>query len=184
MPAAADHQCAMAASAAASIVAIARVSWNSRTPSMPCSRPTPDCFIPPNGARRSRRRRPVIVDPDVSADELRPDALRRCRIGRPYGAAQAAPCVIREPHRLVLVIERDHRDDGTELLLASRRAGLGRRSRRSRAQEVAAGQFATGQLAEFADVGSGILRLLDDLVDERLLRGECSGPIVVPSSSP
>ena len=50
-----DDQCACAARASASMWAIERVSWNARMPSIPCSRPMPDCFMPPNGARRSRR---------------------------------------------------------------------------------------------------------------------------------
>jgi hypothetical protein len=49
------RQWAIEASASGSMVAMERVSWKARTPSMPCSRPKPDCFMPPNGARRSRR---------------------------------------------------------------------------------------------------------------------------------
>ena len=47
-----------AARASGSRWAIDRVSWNARTPSMPCSRPKPDCFMPPKGARRSSRGAP------------------------------------------------------------------------------------------------------------------------------
>ena len=118
----------------------------------------------------------VVVDPHVAADQLRSDALRGVRVGRPHRAAEAAPRVVREAHRLLLGVERDDRDDGAELLLRDHAQARVRVDDDRGAEEVAAGEVAAGQLAELADVGAGILRLLDDLLDERLLRGRVQRP--------
>ena len=99
------------------------------------------------------------VDPDGAGLDARGDAVAARGIARPDGGHQPVLDVVRDPDRVLLVLERDHGDDRAEdLLLRNGHAGVdlrehGRRVERARpVLRLPAGH----------DLGS----LLDALLDE------------------
>ena len=112
----------------------------------------------------------VVVDPDVSALERASHPLSSFGASRPHRPAQACPGVVGQADGVFFGVEGDDRDDGAELLHgdnAQVRVGV---YHDRRAHEVAARELPTGQLAELAHVGAGILGLLDEFLHERFLR--------------
>jgi hypothetical protein len=71
--------------------------------------------MPPKGARRSRRGA-VVVDPDVTADQLAANPVGRFRIRRRNRAGQASPRVVRRTDGAFLGLEGEHGNHRTELL--------------------------------------------------------------------
>src|SRR5665647_41780 len=118
----------------------------------------------------------VVVDPYVSADQLRGDAACRIGIRCPDGTAEPGPRVVRVGDSVVFGRERDNRVDGAELFLSydtQHRIGV---DHQGRADEVASGEVTGGKLPELAHLGTRVLGFLDDFVDKCLLHWRVQRP--------
>src|SRR5665213_3549748 len=58
----------------------------------------------------------VVVDPDVAANELAPDAIGRVGIGRPNRTAETGPAIVRHTDRFLFGVKWDHRNYRAKLL--------------------------------------------------------------------
>src|SRR5215213_10766161 len=67
--------------------------------------------------RDARERRVRHVDADRARFDPRRHAMAACRVPGPDGGHEAVLHVVREADRVLLVLERDHRDDRPEDLL-------------------------------------------------------------------
>ena len=103
---------------------------------MPSSRPKPDCLKPPNGVCTRTER--VRVDREHAGLDRPRDAQRPRAVRRPDRAREPVRRVVREPDRLCLVRERDHRRDRAEDLLPRDAVVVRRLDERAREPEARA----------------------------------------------
>ena len=164
-------QCAIAARASGSMVAIERVSWNARMPSMPCSRPMPGLLHAAERGAQVEARGAVVVDQDVAADQLRPTRVAVSGSAVQTAAAQPAPGVVGDAYGFLFGVERDDRDDRTELLLRHDAQTTGPGRRRSRGAGSCRPRGRRRAARRTRARRARILGLFDDLGDERLLHG-------------
>src|SRR5207244_1390370 len=101
------------------------------------------------------------VDPDRAGLDATRHAMATRRIARPHRGHQAIPDVVRNPDRILLVLERDHGDDRTEdLLLRHRHRVLDTREHGRRIERAApVADRTTGN-----DLGALAAALLDESV--------------------
>ena len=81
---------------------------------MPCSRPMPDRLTPPNGELKSAA---YVLTENVPVRIAPRDLEAVGHVGREDAAGQPVVAVVGDPDRVLLVVVRDHDDDGAEDLL-------------------------------------------------------------------
>ena len=113
------------------------VSRNGSRPSLPPSRPMPDCLKPPNAMPKSVRKSLWPTVPDRSSPAT---ARARSTSFGEHRRVEPVDRVVRDPHRVLLVVRRDHREHRAEDLLAARSSSRCRRCRTRSARRSSRGR--------------------------------------------